>query len=402
MRKMFVFLHRWIGLLTLVFLVVSALTGSIISFTKELDRALNPQWSYVVPQATPLPLDVLMQKAQAQFPGSRATYGRIEPKADRAWRFLVNIPPASKNGEMIKHTVFINPYTGDVLGTRKSGDVGLDRQHFIPLMSKIHYTLLVGTAGKWFMGVIALLWLINTLAGAYLAFPNRKTWMESFRIRWNSSSFRLNFDLHRAVSLWCLPLLVVLALSSVYLNLKAPFKWVVSQISPLTEVECACKVKANGNWLVDASTWGDAVQLAKENRPALTAASVTFFPDQAKYIVSMRGPDDIADSGMTKIYVNATNGELLHIHERSLETAGDTFIAWMFPLHSGKAFGLFGQIVICLSGIVTTLLSVTGYVIYSKKAKTQKVRKTSDDMIVSDGDSNLEYTNSLERKISIT
>lgn len=375
MRKAFIFLHRWIGLVTLVFLVIAAVTGTIITFGKELDRALNPEWNYVVPTGKRLPVDELVPRAQAQFPGSRVTYAGLVSEADRAYRFMVAVPPVDGSQKTINHTVFMNPYTGEVLGTRQNGVTGLDRQHIIRLFSSLHNTLLLGDFGKWLMGIIAILWLVDHFGAVYLSFPNPKSWKKSFLLRWKAGGYKLNFDMHRAGSLWLLPLLIVLALSSVYLNLKEPFKWVVTQFSPITETQCACKVKATGNWIEHTSSWDGAIGMAQQVKPELVSSSITFFPDQAKFVVAMRGPDDIADSGMTKIYVNATNGELLHVHDRDQETSGDTFLAWMWPLHTGRAFGLFGQILVCLSGILITVICVTGLVIYSKKAKAREAKK---------------------------
>ncbi|MDO8926360.1 MAG: PepSY-associated TM helix domain-containing protein [Sideroxyarcus sp.] len=375
MRSFVVFLHRWIGLLALVFLVVAAVTGTIITFGKELDRALNPEWNYVVPTGKRMPIDELVPRAQAQFPGSRVTHAGLVSEADRAYRFMVAIPSGDGSQKTINHTVFMNPYTGEVLGTRQNGVTGLDRQHIIRFFAKLHNTLFLGDFGKWLMGVIAVLWLLDHFGAVYLSFPNPKSWKKSFLLRWKEGGYKLNFDMHRAGSLWLLPLLLALALSSVYLNLKEPFKWIVTQFSPVTETQCACKVKATGNWITHTSSWDDAIAMAQQVKPDLVPSSITFFPDQAKLVVAMRGPDDIADSGMTKIYVNATNGQLLHLHDRDQETAGDTFLAWMWPLHTGRAFGLIGQILVCLSGILITVICTTGLVIYAKKARARGARK---------------------------
>ncbi len=44
----------------------------------------------------------------------------------------------------------------------------------------------------------------------------------------------------------------------------------------------------------------------------------------------------------------------------------------MYPLHSGQAFGLAGRILICLSGLFTSALCVTGFVIWRKKAAARR------------------------------
>lgn len=66
----------------------------------------------------------------------------------------------------------------------------------------------------------------------------------------------------------------------------------------------------------------------------------------------------------------------MHVHDRSLETAGDTFNAWQLPLHNGRVFGLFGQIIILLSSIVITIICITGFLIYAKKSKACDAKKS--------------------------
>src|SRR5262245_5027448 len=43
MRRALKLLHRWVGLLTSVFLFIAGLTGAVISWERELDELLNPQ-----------------------------------------------------------------------------------------------------------------------------------------------------------------------------------------------------------------------------------------------------------------------------------------------------------------------------------------------------------------------
>ena len=42
-RDVFVFLHRWVGLLMTVFLVIVGLTGSLLAFNNELEHVFAPK-----------------------------------------------------------------------------------------------------------------------------------------------------------------------------------------------------------------------------------------------------------------------------------------------------------------------------------------------------------------------
>ena len=376
MRKVVVYLHRWVGLAVLLFIGVAAITGTVLSFDKELDRWLNDDWYYVNPQTARLPMDQLVPRAEAFMPGSRVTFVRMDADPARAYHFFLKGKPATGEEKGLTHNVFVDPYTGVILGGRESGVFGVDKRHLIPMLVKLHYTWYMGDFGKWLIGIAAVLWLLDHFGAVYLSFPNLKSWKKSFQFRWAAGGHKLNFDMHRSGSMWILPVLIALALSSVYLNLNTQFKWVVNKFSPLTTVECACHVDPNAKWLADTASWDGAIKLAQATKPELAVAAMTFMPDTRKFIVSMKGPEDLTrEVGMTKVYVNAMTGELMHVHDRSAETAGDTFNAWQLPLHNGRVFGLFGQILILLSGIVITAICVTGFLIYAKKAKARDAKK---------------------------
>jgi uncharacterized iron-regulated membrane protein len=377
MRKVVVYLHRWVGLAVLLFIGVAAVTGTVLSFDKELDRWLNDDWYYVNPQTARLPMDQLVPRAEAFMPGSRVTFVRMDADPARAYHFFLKSRPVAGEEKGLTHNVFVDPYTGVILGGRESGAFGVDKRHIIPMLVKLHYTWYMGDFGKWLIGIAAVLWLIDHFGAVYLSFPNLKSWKKSFQFRWAAGGHKLNFDMHRSGSMWILPVLIALALSSVYLNLNTQFKWVVNKFSPLTTVECACHVDPNAKWLADTASWDGAIKLAQATKPELAVAAMTFMPDTRKFIVSMKGPEDLTkEVGMTKVYVNAITGELMHVHDRHAETAGDTFNAWQLPLHNGRVFGLFGQIIILLSGIVITLICVTAFLIYAKKAKARDTKKT--------------------------
>jgi uncharacterized iron-regulated membrane protein len=135
--------------------------------------------------------------------------------------------------------------------------------------------------------------------------------------------------------------------------------------------------------LADTASWDGAIKLAQQTKPDMVVGGMTFLPDTRKFIVSMKSSEDLtAEVGMTKVYVNAITGELMHVHNRSAETAGDTFNAWQLPLHSGRVFGIIGQIIILLSGIVITIICVTGFLIYLKKAKARDAKKVESAPVV--------------------
>ena len=78
-RKFFVWLHRWTGLATTVFLVIVGLTGTVLAFRAQLDRWINPQlFARATPGQRTLDLATLAERAEQQEPKARVGYFSIE------------------------------------------------------------------------------------------------------------------------------------------------------------------------------------------------------------------------------------------------------------------------------------------------------------------------------------
>lgn len=106
--------------------------------------------------------------------------------------------------------------------------------------------------GLWLLGIIAIIWTLDSFVGFYLTLPLRRRaraaaagseparsfwqrWKPAWKLRWNAGSTKLNFDLHRAFSLWTWLVVFVLALTAFSLNLYSEvFYPVMSKVSQVT------------------------------------------------------------------------------------------------------------------------------------------------------------------------
>jgi uncharacterized iron-regulated membrane protein len=56
LRKLLLTLHLWAGLTAGIFLILLSVTGSLMVFEEEIDRALNPKLTWIKPSEKPLSL----------------------------------------------------------------------------------------------------------------------------------------------------------------------------------------------------------------------------------------------------------------------------------------------------------------------------------------------------------
>src|SRR4051812_6357658 len=108
LRRSLLTLHQWVGLAAGLFLIVISISGSALVFENEIDRALNRSTSFVAPGPRPLPIETLIARVAAAYPGDQIGGVRIGEAPDQAYEFSLR----SRQGAMV------NPYTGDVLGLR--------------------------------------------------------------------------------------------------------------------------------------------------------------------------------------------------------------------------------------------------------------------------------------------
>ena len=60
--------HRWSGIFLLFFLFVAGVTGAVLAFRWEVDRAINPQLFSVEPQTASISYTALMEGVEKRFP----------------------------------------------------------------------------------------------------------------------------------------------------------------------------------------------------------------------------------------------------------------------------------------------------------------------------------------------
>jgi uncharacterized iron-regulated membrane protein len=374
MRAALVRLHRWLGLATAAFLFVAGLTGSVIAFNHELDEWLNPALFHARSAGEPLSPFALAARLEREDPRARVTYFALESEPGHAYIFSVagRLDPATGTPrELGYNQVFLDPATGERLGERDWGAARLDRAHLIPFLYSLHYTLhLPERWGIWLMGGIALAWLLDCFVAFALTLPQRASY---WKVKRGASPWRLNYDLHRAGGLWLWALLLVVALSAVYLNLQYEvFRPVLGSVAKLTPspFELA-QARARDAAAEPRVGYAEVVAKAREaarERGWVEPFDAFYSQEFGAYGVGF-GDHHAPGLGVPWIYFDDQDARTLAWTAPGEGTRGDVFMQWLLPLHTGNIIGLPGRILVCLLGLAVALLSVTGVVIWARKRR---------------------------------
>jgi uncharacterized iron-regulated membrane protein len=72
--------------------------------------------------------------------------------------------------------------------------------------------------------------------------------------------------------------------------------------------------------------------------------------------------------------VDLGSGEITGLRLVATSSAGDRFLTWIFPLHTGTAFGMPGRIVIAVAGVVLIGLMTSGFYVWGVKWQMRRAR----------------------------
>jgi uncharacterized iron-regulated membrane protein len=380
-------LHRWSGLTTALFLLIAGTTGSVLAFGDELDAWLNADLFEVSPGASPQVLTpmALARSVEAADPRLRVSDLPLRVEAGEALEIGVmpqTDPATGRPFALGFSTIFVDPASGSVIGTRDRG-LGLGRRHVIETIERLHSSLLAGPMGRAFMGGVAIVWVVNCGLGLWLTLPAARPllvrWGTAWRIRRGAGSLRLILDLHRAGALWTWFLLLALAISSVDLGLYQPvFRPVVGLFSPLTPSLAEQGQSRLRMTPVPARlNFADAITAAERESAArgwhLLPVRVHALPAYGVFLVTLSatGEDDPPGLGVTRLFIDDQDGRAVTTVVPGVGSWGDVFLQAQFPIHSGTLAGLPGRMAICGAGLVVAMLSVTGVLLWWRKRRNR-------------------------------
>ncbi len=397
-RQWWVLAHRYVGLVLAGFLLIAGLTGSLLAFFNELDAAVSPQLFQVAqpsPDAMPLDSLTLRERLLAAHPHWSINYVDLKPNAGRSISFFVE--------EAEDNEVFTNPYSGEVLGSRKWGDITQGTKNLMPFIYELHYSLALGVVGTYAFGVIALLWTLDCFIGFSLTLPrgrrgsvvaespavaNGRNWWSRWKPAWlvrrSSGSYKLNFDLHRAGGLWIWAMLLVIAWSSVAFNLREVYDPVTRALLDFPDEDSALPALSKPIEQ-PAIPWRAALQIGRRHM-ADEAARRGFEVHEEQWIgydassglfsLSVNSSRDVgSELAETRVYFDANTGALKHTSLPTGEHSGTTVTSWLYSLHMAKVWGLPFRVFVCLVGLVVAMLSVTGVVIWLRKRRAARNRQ---------------------------
>jgi uncharacterized iron-regulated membrane protein len=348
LRPLLFDIHLWLGLVAGAFIAVLAITGSIMAFEQELERALHPHRSYVTPQGRPMSLAQIAAAVRRAYPNDTIGAFVVAARPDFSWE--VGLPRAD---------VFVNPYTGDILGEQTAPD-------WLNTVHQLHTHLLLprrphDVGGKITSGAAVLL-LLMLLSGLYLWWPLKRV-----GVSWRGAAARATwFDIHNLTGVVALVFLLALTTTGLVIGFEQTttrlfYKMTGTQPTPRPSMRVTPVAGAS------QITPDSALVLARAALPGAAPFELGVPGPTEPYVVRARYPEDRTPGGRSMVVMNSYTGAVMFAEGSRDAPAGARWVIANRAIHTGDLFGWPSKILVSLASLAALAQVLTGLTMWLKR-----------------------------------
>lgn len=404
-------IHWFLGITAGIILLVVGFSGAMLSFEKEILKAINQETYYVdVPlQQEKLTVKELLEKFQAKMP--EAKINGITHSTNPEDSSVISI---AGEGESARKGVnkYINPYTAEIL----PDIIGKD---FFSFILRLHRWLAfpqeIREVGKQTVA-ISTISLIVLIISAIVIYWGRisRAFLKSFTFNPKHKGRAFLSTMHSAIGMWVIPFYLLASLT----GLMWSYQWFNSMVYVIAGVEKPQRQmqppQQNGQKPQEQGQeqkperQGEKPQRQgeKPQKDAQQSGKSAKFDDLQKavnifnvfvqkdyYSFTVKFPqkgsvysfnyldtksDHFRSSNTLELDINSW--QLLK-HERFEDKPlNEQLLKSILPLHTGEYFGLIGQIGMFLASLLMSLFTITGFMLYfnrknKKKKKDVKIKE---------------------------
>lgn len=364
-------IHLWLGLASGLILSIVGITGSIYVFEPEIAAFFERD----------------LYKLQGQeviFVDDIAIASFIESETGKNIQ-SIQWPKRGRETYCIKlfddeHWYYLDQSTGSI--TKGGEALG---NSFFGFILDVHRSLTLGEIGRMITGTATLLFALMMLTtGLYLWYPNNKGRRKSsFKIKWNASSKRLNYDLHNITGFYFFLPLFLVGITGAAFYFDDEIQWAVDTITfsePAKDSMWDVKSTPPESIAVnDFLNTKEALTLMNKYHPNIYKRNL-WMTDEVDGTLSFAYQEniDVYAGADTRYFLKADayDGTILTDYNPNKMPLGSKIVAnWHLPIHFGEFGGLFTRILWFIIGFIPALLTYTGFKIwYGKRKKSKKIK----------------------------
>ena len=331
MRRSLRVLHRWVGLLLVLPLLVQSMTGFVLAVTPVWE-ALRP--IPAVSQGAAQPASAIL--AAAATPG--LVVARYHPGAPAV------VDLSMPGGRFPQRQVMVDPVSLTVLGSRPSS-------RFYRFVHDLHADLLVpASLGRSIVGWFGLGLLVMGLSGLVLWWPAPGRWRAAVTVTGAARGARLQRELHGAAGFYACAMLVVMSLSGMTLA----FPQTIRAALHLPAV----RLPRGGDVPLDIDA---VIARAQQAVPGATLTELRLPNAPGRPVMLWLHADGtLAGAPPIIAMIDPAGRRVVSLQDPRTEPTGAALLAWLRVMHFGEAFGPVWRAAVSLTAILLALLTTTG------------------------------------------
>lgn len=361
LRRLWLNVHLWLGVIVMIPVVVLGISGSVLTFQDEFDRALSPS-RYAVSAGQPATPSRLLEAARGAVGDAfvvtsiRLPEHEGDPAIAQARAKGRPAPGRPPQGRRI----WIDPGSTRVL------DVADPRAGVFGALHQVHGSLMIPDIGRRVVGWMGWSLLISALTGIWLWWPRAMPFLAGFR--WARST-RFTYNLHHLVGFWIAIPLAVLAATGIYIS----FPQSARTFTQVVTLASAPQQRGNEG----GPQRGGAAPLEHTHLDIDQVAMIarTSAPNTRVVAITLPTRPRGDDAPSWRVDIDR-NGEIstLQIKDETgapsdARANGDPTAQLVRRIHDGDNQSLIWRVLIFLAGLAPALLGVTGLIIWLRRPK---------------------------------
>jgi uncharacterized iron-regulated membrane protein len=363
MRKLIFKAHMYLGLCVGLLLAMSGLTGSLLVFGEEIDGLLNASLLKVEPRSEQrASLEDVLKSVRQAYPSEKPARIRLPREAEATYEVCFEAKADPR-------CAYVNPHDATVLGSR------VPAHSFKSRLFYLHRRLLSGETGETIIGIGGIVLVLLSLSGVVLWWPGRKRLASGWKIRWRSSRYRVNYDLHRILGVCAMLFLSITAFTGAAMVFRPTFESILKQVAP------APKPAPRPTSTIKDGERASLDDILRSAGAALPEGELTMITlpatPTAAIVVRKKVSGELHPSGRSLVYLDQYSGQLL-LAENALEAPRPARIVNnLYPLHTGRLAGIWTRVLQVFVGFMPALLFFTGFMMWLSRLRARNSAKNN-------------------------
>ena len=272
-------------------------------------------------------------------------------------------PGFSDQVGLSRSVVFVDPYSGAILGQRRFGQGGLD---VLSIIHQLHTHLLfrgLGDLGGKVMTSAALVLFVMLLSGLYLWWP-----LKRIRISWRGAAARRSwFDVHNTIGVVSLVVLLALCATGIAIGFERTstrlfYRMTGSQPQQRPDMHVPIPT-ANAAQIGPDS----AFAIARAALPGAAPFEADVPAPGEAYFVRARYPEDLTPGGRSQVVIDSYTGRVLFAQGSRTAPAGARMVIANRAIHTGDIGGIPGKIIVSLASLGLAFQVLTGLLMWLRR-----------------------------------